>query len=101
MPDLTFEYHPEAIAEAHAAYQWYLDQSPAAAERFWEELIRVRKFVTEQPNAWTPYLHGTRCFQFRKFPFGLVYIEGPEKIIGLAVCHFRRKPGYWRKRIAN
>ncbi|WP_040352842.1 type II toxin-antitoxin system RelE/ParE family toxin [Blastopirellula marina] len=99
MPRLPFEYHVDAIAEASAAYQWYADRSSQAAERFWAELQRARKLVTERPQSWTPYLHGTRCFPLRKFPYGLGYVELPDKIVGLAVCHFRRRPGYWRDRM--
>ncbi|UUO05006.1 hypothetical protein M4951_16630 [Blastopirellula sp. J2-11] len=46
------------------------------------------------PQSWTPYFHGTRCFPFRKFPYGLIYVELPDNIVGLAICHFRRRPGY-------
>lgn len=98
MPNLPFEYHPDAIAEAIAAHAWYAEQSQHAADRFWKELVRARNMVTQRPQGWTPYYHGTRCFQLRKFPYGLVYVELPDKIVGLAVCHFRRRPGYWRKR---
>jgi plasmid stabilization system protein ParE len=96
--NLPFEYHPAAIIEAHQAFHWYAERSSQAADRFWNELIRVRKLVTEQPESWTPYFHETRVFPFRKFP-GLVYIERPDRIIGLAVCHFSRSPGYWRERM--
>ncbi len=84
MPDLPFEYHPDAILEAHHAYHWYAEQSQDAAERFWNELTRARKLVSEHPKVWTPYFHGTRVFQFRRFPHGLVYLEQPDRIIGLA-----------------
>jgi hypothetical protein len=31
----------------------------------------------------------------------LVYIERGEKIIGIAVAHLKRRPGYWRKRLKD
>lgn len=99
MPRLPFEYHPDAVAETYAAYHWYAERSPQAAERFWEELQRARTQVSHRPQGWTPYFHGTRCFQFRNFPYGLVYVELSDKIVALAVCHFSRRPGYWRDRL--
>ncbi len=96
-----FEYHPDAILEAHHAFHWYAERSDQAAEHFWEELVRARNLVSERPHSWTPYFHGTRCFKLRKYPYGLVFIEREDKIVGLAVCHFRRRPGYWRERLAN
>ncbi|UUO06952.1 type II toxin-antitoxin system RelE/ParE family toxin [Blastopirellula sp. J2-11] len=98
MSRLPFEYHPAAMEKSIAAYQWYAQQSVSAAERFWNELVRARTLISQRPQGWTPYYHGTRCFQFRKFPYGLVYLELPDKIVGLAVCHLSRRPGYWKVR---
>lgn len=98
-PDLPFEYHPKAILEAHSAFHWYRERSEQAADLFWSELVRARKKAAELPDLWTPYYHGTRCFRFRKYPYGLVYMRRPEKLFGIAVCHFSRRPGYWRERL--
>lgn len=101
MPNLAFEYLPQAIREAHHAYHWYDRQSDTAADRFWEELRRARQQITEQPESWTPYFHGTRVFPLRKFPYGLVYVVRPNRVVGIAVCDFRRRPGYWQNRLEN
>src|SRR5688572_8636611 len=101
MSNQIFEYHPEAVKEAHRAYHWYDDRSDNAADRFWEELRRARRLVTQKPQSWMPYLHSTRCYLFDRFPFALVYIERGERIIGIAVAHLKRRPGYWRKRLAD
>jgi hypothetical protein len=99
MSNQVFEYHPQAIVEAYRAYHWYDERSENAAERFWQELRRARTIVTDEPIAWSSYLHGTRYFQLRRFPYALVYIERGERIIGIAVAHLKRRPGYWRKRL--
>jgi hypothetical protein len=62
-------------------------------------LRRAHQTVSDQSEAWSAYLHGTRIFQLKRYPFGLVYIERGEKIIGIAVAHLKRRPGYWRKRL--
>jgi hypothetical protein len=72
MPNRSFEYHPEAILEAHHAYHWYDAQSDTAANRFWEELRCVRSMATEQPGTGIPYFCGTRVIRLKKFPYGLV-----------------------------
>jgi hypothetical protein len=94
MPKRTFDYHPEATVEASEAYQWYARRSDRAAEGFWQELREARQRVTQQPEAWAKYLHGTRCYKLDRYPFGLMYIERGEKII-------KRRPGYWRKRLKD
>lgn len=80
--------------------QWYRERSETAAERFWDALIRARKQAAELPKIGTPYFEGTRVVPFRKFPYGLVYVERSDKIIGLAICHFSRRPRYWKRRLS-
>lgn len=95
----SFEYHPEAIAEAAEAYRWYAERSEEAAENFWAELRLARELVTQRPRLRAIHLHGARCFRLKRFPYGLIYIERGDRIIGLAVAHLRRRPGYWRRRL--
>lgn len=98
MPANRFVYLTEAVEEAREAYAWYAERDPEVAERFLVELQRARESVTARPRGWTPYYHGTRCFQFRKFPYALVYVEQGDQLVGLAVCHLHRRPGYWKDR---
>lgn len=100
-PRQQFEYHPEAILEAIAAREWYSERSLEAAEGFWKALSNARNLVTRHPQLWGSYFHGTRCLKLRRYPYGLVYIERDDKIVGVAVAHFKRKPGYWRNRITE
>jgi len=101
MPTRPFEYHPEAIKEAWEAYHWYDERSDTAAEDFWQELRRARQSVVERPQLGGPYLHGTKCRRLKRFPYGLIYVERAKRIIGVAVAHLRRSPGYWRHRLAE
>lgn len=101
MPNLEFAYHPEAVAEASEAFHWYAKRSETAADGFWNELRAARAAIVTQPETWSSYLHGTRCLKLDRFPYGLVYIERQERIIGIAVAHLHRRPGYWRKRLSG
>ncbi|MEM9351473.1 MAG: type II toxin-antitoxin system RelE/ParE family toxin [Planctomycetota bacterium] len=101
MSDLKFEYHSEAIIEAHEAYHWYASKSEEVADRFWLRLQSRRIAVTRNPAVWTPYLRGTRCVLLRPFPYGLVFVERADTIVGVAVAHLHRRPGYWRGRLED
>lgn len=101
MSGRNFEYHPEAIKEAWDAYHWYEERSDSAAENFWQGLRRARLFVTKHPQAGSPYLHGTRYQRLKRFPYGLIYIQRDDLIVGVAVAHLKRRPGYWRERLAD
>ena len=90
--------HPQAVTEAQAAYRWYRDRNPIAAEAFLAELDRATEQVSENPLRWPVYRQGTRRFLLRRFPFVVVYREVGEVVQIVAVAHGRRKPGYWQGR---
>ena len=92
------EVHPEAILEAQAAYRWYRNRSDAAAEAFLSELDRAIELISQSPIRWPIYLHGTRYFLLRRFPFAVVYRELGETLQIVAIAHGRRRPGYWKGR---
>jgi len=97
----NFEFHPEAMIEAKEAADWYAERSLPASIEFKKELRFAEELVTEHPGSWSPYLHGTRILQLRRFPYGLVYVERSDRIVGIAVAHLKRRPGYWRKRLSE
>lgn len=90
--------HPEAVAEARSARQWYAERSTAAAGAFIQEVDDAIANIGEAPRRWPVYLHGTRRFAFRRFPFLLVYRESKDLILIVALAHAKREPGYWKNR---
>ena len=92
------EFHPEAIAEARAAFEWYRQRSEGAAAAFLTELDQAVEHIAETPGRWPVYLQDTRRFLLRKFPFAIIYREVGETIQLVAVANGRRKPGYWKNR---
>ncbi|SPD74525.1 conserved hypothetical protein [uncultured Desulfobacterium sp.] len=92
--------HPEAIAEAQAANRWYRERSSSAADAYLAELDFAVEAIAKNPKMGSRYVHGTRRYIFHRFPFYLVYRETREKIEIIAVAHGRRRPGYWKNRMA-
>ncbi|MBI3945353.1 MAG: type II toxin-antitoxin system RelE/ParE family toxin [Armatimonadetes bacterium] len=95
---MRVDLHPEAVAEASAAYEWYRERSAAAAEGFASELEHALARILEAPAGWSPHLHGTRRHVMRHYPYQVVYRVREDAIEVVAVAHCRRKPGYWRHR---
>ena len=93
--------HQEAIAEARAAREWYETRSVSAAEAFMEELDRIVARIGEYPEGGAPYLEGTRRYLMQRFPFSVVYRRKPRTYQVVAIAHSKRKPGYWKSRIAH
>jgi len=92
------EIHPAAIAEARSAREWYEERNPEAAKAFAAELDLAVAQIAGSPLRWPEYLHGTRQYLFRRFPYVAVYRETADVVKIVAIAHARRKPGYWRHR---
>jgi toxin ParE1/3/4 len=96
----SVELHPDAAAEVSAAVQWYRERSETAADAFVAELDRAMEKIADSPEMWPKYVRKTQRFLLRHFPFGVVYRKKPGKIQILAMAHARRKPAYWKNRMA-
>ena len=90
--------HPEATAEARAAFLWYAERNPSAANAFIAELDHAVREIRNSPERWPRHLHGTRKFLFRRFPYSVIYRITDAAIQVVAVAHQRRRPGYWKTR---
>lgn len=95
MPSERAWVHPEAIAEARAAREWYQARNAEVAEAFIVELDSAIENIEEAPRQWPPYLTKTRRYLLRRFPFFVVFREANNRVDILAVAHARRRPGYW------
>lgn len=93
-------FHPEAIEDANAAYEWYFEQDPNVAAAYILELDQAFERIQEAPHRYAPYVQGTRRYVMPRFPFYVVFRVGvhPGSIQVLAVVHARRRPWYWQHR---
>ena len=57
--------HPDAIAEAKAAYEWYAERNRSAANAFISELDDAISQIHTSPERWPMHLHDTRKFLHR------------------------------------
>ncbi|AUX43028.1 uncharacterized protein SOCE26_044680 [Sorangium cellulosum] len=54
--------------------------------------------IAEAPEQGPELEPGVRRLTLQRFPYGLLYVVEPDRILVLAVMHLRRRPGYWRGR---
>lgn len=99
MAHREIELHPEAVAEARDAREWYAERSSLAADAFMAELDVAIDRIWDSPERWAIYLHGTRRYLMKRFPYLIVYRALDDKLQVIAVAHGKRKPGYWRHRL--
>lgn len=98
MPNVLVEFHHDAVEEAAAAQEWYQARSSSAAEAFVADLDHAIKRISDGPARWPSFVHGTRRYLLRTFPFQVVYRTVGTTVQVIAVAHGRRKPGYWKTR---
>jgi len=99
MKSLPVDVHPEAVAEARAATQWYRQRSTSAAIAFLVELDRAIEKIAENPETWPRYVGSTQRFLMKRFPFSVVFRQTSNRIEVVAIAHSRRRPGYWKGRL--
>jgi plasmid stabilization system protein ParE len=63
----SVEFHPNATAEARAAFLWYFERNPVAASAFIAELDHAVSAIRSGPERWPRHLHGTRKIYFSAF----------------------------------
>lgn len=98
MPRRAVELHPQAIEDIQGARDWYASRSAQAAAAFFDEIETGLQKIAERPEAWPMFLHETRRFLLRRYPYSLVYRVKPLTIEVVAVAHAKRRPGFWRDR---
>jgi plasmid stabilization system protein ParE len=60
MSPRRIEVHPEAVAEARAATEWYRERSESAANAFLAEIDQAIERISEGPEMGPSYIQGTR-----------------------------------------
>jgi plasmid stabilization system protein ParE len=94
-----YRVHPEVWVEIESADEWYLHRSLHASAAFIAAVSDAFDTVSQAPQRWPNYLHGTRRFLLHRFPFAVIYLYDPEAVTIVAVAHNKRKPGYWKRRL--
>ena len=98
---MEFRFLEVAQKELDEAIDYYNDQEPELGDQFLLEVLDGIQRIRSFPNAWHPYTSNSRRCLTRRFPYSLVYQILESEILVVAIAHFRRRPGYWKDRIAN
>ena len=96
----SVHYLPEARAEFLHEVQNYAGLS-VRLSAFDQAVLAAEARAAESPDLWPKYKHKTRRVVDRKFKFSLVYLYTESEVVVIAVAPFRRKPGYWKRRLSD
>lgn len=93
-------FHRAAQAELLAAAEYYAGIHPALGVRFFEAMDELLREIREQPTLYPVFESPVRRHFGRRFPYAVLYIDRSDAVWVVAVMHFKRRPGYWARRLS-
>lgn len=93
-------FHPEAEVEYVQAAEYYAAIDSSLGVRFYDEIEKLIHQVRRQPDRFFRFNAPARRALSRQFPYSVVYLDEPDRVWIVAVMHAKRRPGYWRGRLA-
>ena len=88
-----------AEAEIAGAIAWYEGCVPGLGAEFLLSLDAAIQAAARQPQRF-PVVHKIiRRALTRRFPYALLFVEEPTRIVVLAVFHAKRDPRHWQEQI--
>ena len=94
-----FVLHPAARSDLFAAGEYYEREGWALAGRFAAEMDRLVGEVCANPGVFRVFRGETRRHFGGRFPYAVVYVDEPDRVLVLAFAHFKRRPGFWIDRL--
>jgi len=95
---MSVDSHREAELDFIDAINYYNQRVSSLGNEFFNEVQSSFKLINTLPDSGSPGKFGTRKTQVNKFPFEIVYVKKVDKIVVLAIKHFRRRTDYWMDR---
>jgi len=80
---------------------FYESRQPGLGAELLSELEDVCLLLSEYPALGRRVDDGHRGVPLRRFPFTLYYRIRRTNVLIVAVAHKRKRPGYWRQRVAG
>jgi len=89
-----------AQAEFKEAFDFYESRQPGLGDELTADFKSGVKEILRNPAIGRRLSGNVRRWPLHQFPYALIYQVRQDSVLIVAVAHFRRKPGYWRKRLA-
>ncbi len=93
-------FHPETDGEYVQAVQYYSGIALELGRRFHDEMERLIQEACGDPERFWKFSTPARRHLSGDFLYAIVFMEKPEHLWIVAVMHMKRRPGYWRGRLA-
>jgi plasmid stabilization system protein ParE len=100
---MNWQIHPAAQQELDDCLEWFAHIDPELALAFEERYLQARHAICSNPLLYNIRQRGVRRVKLTP-RFGehyIAYTVKNEQLIILAVAHAKRRPHYWRTRLAD
>ena len=87
-----------AELELDEAVAWYGQQQAGLEAAFLREFQATIRRIRIRPEIYNEIRPGIRRGLMRRFPYSIIYENGADLLLILAVAHQHRRPGYWREK---
>lgn len=100
---MSYELHPEAVAENLSIIGRYEQELSGLGAAFYQEFKRAVALVVEEPELYqVRFAPDIRMKKLARFPHLIIYRQRTDGMIQvLAVAHPKRRPGYWQSRVSR
>jgi plasmid stabilization system protein ParE len=98
---MGYRFLSPAEEEMTEASLFYEGASAGLGSDFFDDVQRVIDVLREHPALGRRVGRGLRQALLHRFPFSLIYSVETAEVLIVAVAHQKRRPGYWRDRIAT
>lgn len=98
---MRYEFHPEAVLEFEEAIQFYKQRGRKLGQRLAKEVRAAIAKIVATPDRWRILEEDVRRCLVRVFPYAVLYTTEDDYILIVAIAHGKRRPGYWRHRLAK
>lgn len=102
---MKLDLHPDAQSEIIAAADWYDRRARGLGDELLVEVDAALRAIMERPNIWPSWPAASvvvppiRRFLLPRFRYyGIAYQGYDQRVLVLALVHFRREPFYWLER---
>ncbi len=92
----------EAEAEMVEAAQYYNEHQPELGSDFLDKVDAALESLAADPLRYGFYRSSkiVRSVRLARFPYRLLFVVGPARVVVVAVAHLHRHPDYWKHRLS-
>ena len=96
----AYAFHPEADLEYCEAAQYYARINGELGGRFYDAIEKLIEEARRQPERYRMFDPPVRRHFSDVFPYAVLYVDQPDRVLIVAVMHMKRRPGYWKQRMS-